>query len=208
MPFLRRPFVYAHVILIDRGRFTYATQEPALLCEPAKVLREAGAGKSNGASSSVALGRITGPHVKVRKPLHPRPSLDSSNVVSQKRTDILPARSSANIKSSTAASTSKTKLPGLSRAASTNTDTKPIVKSEPKDAKLGVKEEPPKPKPSGKLDFSKAKPAAPKKTVPEVCKAEPTEPSSVSEVAPKQEPKTSKPKHKVGFPHICNLVPG
>lgn len=135
------------------------------------------------------------------------PSPDSSNVVSQKRTDILPTRSSANVKSSAAASTSKSKLPGLSRAVSTTTDTKPIVKSEPKDVKLGVKEEPLKPKPSGKLDFSKAKPAAPK-IVPEVRKAEPAEPSSVSDVAPKQEPKTSKPKHKVCFPHICNLVSG
>ncbi|KAF8271151.1 DNA polymerase subunit Cdc27 [Lactarius quietus] len=151
-------------------------REPALLCEPAKALREAGTGKSNGATSSVALGRITGPHVK-------------------KRTNLLPTRSSATIKPSAAASTSKNKLPGLSRAGSTNTDTKPIVKSEPKDVKPGVKEEPPKPKPSGKLDFSKAKPAAPK-AVPEVCKAEPVEPSSVSEAAPKQVLKTSKPKGK------------
>ncbi|KAH9033477.1 DNA polymerase subunit Cdc27, partial [Lactarius hengduanensis] len=41
-------------------------REPALLCEPAKALREAGTGKNNDASSSIALGRITGPHVKVR----------------------------------------------------------------------------------------------------------------------------------------------
>jgi hypothetical protein len=105
----------------------------------------------------------------------------------------------ANVKSTAAASTSKNKLPGLSRAGSkTTTDTKPIVKSEPKDVKLGVKEEPPKPKPSGKLDFSKAKPAAPK-TAPEVRKAEPAGPSTVSEVVPKQEPKTSKLKEKVLF---------
>jgi DNA polymerase delta subunit 3 len=149
-------------------------REPALLCEPAKALRETG--KSNGASYSVALGRITGPHVK-------------------KRTDLLPARSSANVKTSAAASTSKNKLPGLSRAGSTITETKPIVKSEPKDVKLGVKEEPPKPKPSGKLDFSKAKPAA-SKTAPEVRKAEPAGPSSVPEVMPKQEPKTLKLKDK------------
>lgn len=151
-------------------------REPALLCEPAKALREAGTGKNNDPGSSGKLGRITGPHVK-------------------KRTDLLPTRSSAKVKSSAAASTSKSKLPGLSRTASTTADTKPIVKSEPKDVKLGVKGEPPKPKPSGKLDFSKAKPAAPK-TVPEVCKAEPVEPLSVSEAAPKPEPKTSKRKDK------------
>lgn len=151
-------------------------REPALLCEPAKALREAGTGKNNDASSSVALGRITGPHVK-------------------KRTDVLPTRSSANAKPSAAASTSKSKLPGLSRAASTTTDTKLVVKSEPKDVKVGVKEELPKPKPSGKLDFSKAKPAAPK-AVPGVRKTEPAEPSSVPEVASKPERKTSKPKGK------------
>ncbi|KAH9052895.1 DNA polymerase subunit Cdc27 [Lactarius deliciosus] len=150
-------------------------REPALLCEPARALREAGTGKNNDASSSVALGRITGPHVK-------------------KRTDVLPTRSSANTKPSAAASTSKSKLPGLSRAAST-TDTKPVVKSEPKDVKLRVKEELPKPKPSGKLDFSKAKPAAPK-AIPGVRKTEPTEPSSIPEVASKPERKASKPKGK------------
>ncbi|KAH8990363.1 DNA polymerase subunit Cdc27 [Lactarius akahatsu] len=151
-------------------------REPAILCEPAKALREAGTGKNNDASSSVALGRITGPHVK-------------------KRTGVLPTRSSANAKPTAAASTSKSKLPGLSRAASTTTDTKPIVKSEPKDVKLGVKEELPKSKPSGKLDFSKAKPAAPK-AVPGVRKTEPAEPSSMPEVASKPERKTLKPKGK------------
>ncbi|KAI9463294.1 DNA polymerase subunit Cdc27 [Lactarius psammicola] len=151
-------------------------REPALLCEPAKALREAGKGINNGASSSVALERITGPHVK-------------------KRTGLLPTRSSVNVKPFAAPSTSKSKLPGLSRAASATTDTKPIVKSEPKDVKLGVKEEPPKPKPSGKLDFSKAKPAAPKAVL-EVCKTEPAEPPSLSKVAPKSEPKASKPKDK------------
>lgn len=129
-------------------------------------------------------------------------------MIPQKRTDLLPARSSANVvKSSAAASTSKNKLPGLSRAGSTTTGTKPLVKSEPKDVKLGVKEEPPKPKPSGKLDFSKAKPAAPK-TAPEVRKAEPAGPSSVSEVAPKQEPKTSKLKEKVCLSYIYDFVSG
>ncbi|KAI9439843.1 DNA polymerase subunit Cdc27 [Lactarius indigo] len=153
-------------------------REPALLCEPAIALREAGTGKNNDISSSVALGRITGPHVK-------------------KRIDLLPTRPSVNVKSTAAAaSTSKSKLPGLSRAASTNTDTKPVVKPEPKDVKLGIKEELPKPKPSGKLDFSKAKPAAPK-TVPGVPKTEPAEPSSVPEVASKPERRTSKPKDKV-----------
>jgi hypothetical protein len=111
------------------------------------------------------------------------------------------------VKTSAAASTSKNKLPGLSRAGSTITETKPIVKSEPKDVKLGVKEEPPKPKPSGKLDFSKAKPAA-SKTAPEVRKAEPAGPSSVPEVMPKQEPKTLKLKDKVCLSHICNRVSG
>ncbi|KAH9165654.1 DNA polymerase subunit Cdc27 [Lactarius sanguifluus] len=153
-------------------------REPALLCEPAIALREAGKGKNNDASSSVALGRITGPHVK-------------------KRTDVLPTRSSANAKPTAPASTSKSKLPGLSRAASTTTDTKPVVKSEPKDLKLGVKEELPKPKPSGKLDFSKAKPAAPK-AISGVRKTELAEPSSMPEVASsKPERKTSKPKGKV-----------
>ncbi|KAH9063981.1 DNA polymerase subunit Cdc27 [Lactarius vividus] len=151
-------------------------REPALLCEPTKALREAGTGKNNDASSSVTLGRITGPHVK-------------------KRTNVLPTRSSANAKPSAAASTSKSKLPGLSRAASTTTDTKPAVKSEPKDVKLGVKEELPKPKPSGKLDFGKAKPAAPK-AIPGVRKTEPAEPSSVPEAASEPERKTSKLKGK------------
>jgi hypothetical protein len=116
----------------------------------------------------------------------------------QKRTDLQPARSSANTKSSAAtASTSKNKLPGLSRAPSAAENAKPVVKSEPKDVKLETKEAPPKPKPSGKLDFSKAK-SAPKPT-PETrkIKVESTESSTASKVAPKLEPEPSTSKDKV-----------
>jgi len=88
-------------------------------------------------------------------------------------------------------------------------ETKDIkLKSETKDVKLGAKDEPAKPKPSGKLDFfSKAKTAAPK-TIHETVKAEPAEPSSVSEVAPKPEPVTLKAKNKVSFPRgpRCPLI--
>jgi hypothetical protein len=67
------------------------------------------------------------------------------------------------------------------------------------DIKLEVvKEEHPKPKPSGKLDFSKAKPAAPK-PAPETRKAEPAESSSVIKAAPKQESKPLKSKDKASF---------
>ncbi|KAI0255089.1 DNA polymerase subunit Cdc27 [Lactifluus subvellereus] len=149
-------------------------REPALLCEPAKSLREAG--KSLGDGFTVALGRVTGPHIK-------------------KRPNLQQTRSLGNVKSSAAASTSRNKLPSLSKAASLPKDSKPVIKSEPKDVKLEVKEEPPKPKPSGKLDFSKAKPAAPK-PAPGIRKAEPVESSSVAQVAPKQEPKPSKSKDK------------
>src|SRR5260370_37359780 len=82
-------------------------------------------------------------------------------------------RSLWNKKPSNAASTSKNKLPGLSKAPSMTGGAKPVIKSEPKDVKSAIKEEPAKPaKPSGKLDFSKAKvkppaPAAPPKPAPE-----------------------------------------
>ena len=118
----------------------------------------------------------------------------------QKRTDLQPARSFANTKSSAAtASTSKNKLPGLSKAPSATEDAKPVVKSEPKDVKLETKEGPPKPKPSGKLDFSKAKPAP--KPAPETrkIKVEPTESSTVPKAVPKPGPKPSTSKDKVAF---------
>lgn len=69
-------------------------------------------------------------------------------------------------------------------------DAKPVIKSELKDVKPQIKEEPAKPaKPSGKLDFSKAKtnpPAAPK-PAPETrkIKAEPAE--EPPQAAPKPE---------------------
>jgi hypothetical protein len=62
-------------------------------------------------------------------------------------------------------------------------DVKPVVKSEPKDVKLEIKEDPPKPKPSGKLDFSKAKSAP--KPAPVTRKIEPAESSTASKAAPK-----------------------
>ena len=78
---------------------------------------------------------------------------------------------------------------------------KPVVKSEPKDVKPQIKEEPAKPaKPSGKLDFSKAKakpPAAPApKAAPETrkIKAEPVE--EPPQAAPKLEHKPSRSKGK------------
>ncbi|KAI0279539.1 DNA polymerase subunit Cdc27 [Russula brevipes] len=152
-------------------------REPALLCEPAKCLREEG--KSLGAGFTVALGRITGPgwHIK-------------------KRTDIQAARPSAKIKSSAAPSTSKNKLPGLSKAPSKAEDSKPvIIKSEPKDVKLEIKNEPPKPKPkpSGKLDFSKAK-SAPRPAQQDMLKVkvEPGESSTASKLTFKSEPKPPK----------------
>lgn len=79
-------------------------------------------------------------------------------------------------------------------------DTKPIVKSEPKDVKLEseTKEEPPKAKPSGKLDFSKAKTTP--KPAPQTRKVESTESSTASKAAaaPKPEPKrASRSKNKV-----------
>jgi hypothetical protein len=126
--------------------------------------------------------------------------------IPQKRTDLQPARSSANTKSSAAtASTSKNKLPGLSRAPSAAENAKPVVKSEPKDVKLETKEEPPKPKPSGKLDFSKAKSAP--KPAPETrkIKVEPTE-SSALKAAPKPEPKPSTSKDKVCFSCLVLLL--
>ena len=116
----------------------------------------------------------------------------------QKRQNLQQTRSLGNVKSSAAASTSRNKLPGLSKAASLPKDSKPVIKSEPKDVKLEVKEEPAKPKPSGKLDFSKAKPAAPK-PAPGTRKAEPAESSSVAQAALKQELKPSKSKDKAGL---------
>jgi DNA polymerase delta subunit 3 len=123
----------------------------------------------------------------------------------QKRTDLQPARSSANTKSSAAAtaSTSKNKLPRLSKAPSTTEDTKPVVKSEPKEVKLETKEEPPKPKPSGKLDFSKAKPAP--KPAPETRKIK-VEPAESSTVSLKREPKPSTSKDKVAFLCLVRLL--
>ncbi|KAI9509823.1 DNA polymerase subunit Cdc27 [Russula earlei] len=153
-------------------------REPALLCEPAKSLRETDKGAGTG--FTVALGRITGPnwHTNIKE-----------------RTDLRPARSPPDTKSSAAnaASTSKNKLPGLSKAPSTTEETKPVVKSEPKDVKLEVKEEPAKPKPSGKLDFSKAKPAASDSKP----KVEPAESSPASKPGPKSELQPSKPKNKL-----------
>ncbi|KAH9998842.1 DNA polymerase subunit Cdc27 [Russula compacta] len=161
---------FVHIYSLSPSRI----HEPALLCEPAKSLREAG--KSVAAGFTVELGRITGPSWYIKK-----------------RTDLQAARSSANIKSTTSASTSKNRLPGLSKAPSSTEDTKPIVKSEPRDVKLELetKEEPPKAKPSGKLDFSKAKPAP--KPAPQTRKVEPAESSTASKAAaPKPERRASR----------------
>ncbi|KAI0267633.1 DNA polymerase subunit Cdc27 [Gloeopeniophorella convolvens] len=114
-------------------------REPALVCEPTKALREA---ENQSSTDSVTLGRITGPHVEKRK-------------------NIPKARPAA--KASVTASSSRNKLPGLSKPAVK--DIKPTIKTEPKDVKPDIKEEVPKPKPSGKLDFSKAKPAESKPKV-------------------------------------------
>jgi len=72
-------------------------------------------------------------------------------------------------------------------------DAKPVVKvkSEPKDVKLEIKEEPSKPpKPSGKLDFSKAAAKPAPKPAPETRKVK-VEPAA-AKAAPKSEPKPSK----------------
>ena len=82
---------------------------------------------------------------------------------------------------------------------------KPVIKSEPKDVKSAIKEEPAKPaKPFGKLDFSKAKvkppaPAVPPKPAPETrrIKLEPVEdppPKASFKAVPKVEPKPSRSK--------------
>ncbi|KAH9953885.1 DNA polymerase subunit Cdc27 [Russula dissimulans] len=155
-------------------------REPALLCEPAKSLREAGTSIHTG--FTVELGRVSGPSWYIKK-----------------RTDLPQRRSSANTKSSAAASSSKDKLPGLSKAPSVKTeDVKPVVKSEPKDVKLEIKE-PPKPRPSGKLDFSKAAAKPAPKPAPEMRKVESAaESSSTSaKVAIKSELKPSKSKDKL-----------
>ena len=105
----------------------------------------------------------------------------------------------SNAKSSATATTSKNRLSGLSKAPSIAEDVKPITKSEPKDVKPQIKEEPLKPvRPSGKLDFSKAAKAKPPaaapapKSAPETCKikAEPVEElpqAALSKATPKPE---------------------
>jgi hypothetical protein len=184
------------------------------LCEPAKNLRDAG--ESIAAGFTVALGRITGPdwYIKVRKFSLPiTPILTKNLPILQKRTDLQQRRSSSKAKSSataaTSTSTSRNRLPGLSKAPSMTEDAKSVVKSEPKDVKPQIKDEPAKPaKPSGKLDFSKAKakakvPAAPVlKPAPETrkIKAEPVEEplqaASSKAATPKPEHKPSRSKNK------------
>ena len=60
------PFTHSreHHPCLFSGITQITIQEPALLCEPAKSLRDAG--KSLAAGFTVALGRITGPDIKVR----------------------------------------------------------------------------------------------------------------------------------------------
>jgi DNA polymerase delta subunit 3 len=201
------PFTHSrkHHCCPHLSNITHSIQEPALLCEPAKSFRDSG--NSIAAGFTVALGRITGLDIKVRifAPSLTR-ILTMTVFVPQKRTDLQQRRSSTNAKSSTTASTSKNKLPGLSKAPSMTEDAKPVIKSEPKDVKSAIKEEPVKPaKPSGKLDFfSKAKvkppvPAAPPKPAPETrkIKVEPIEeppPEASFKAALKVEPKPSRSK--------------
>jgi hypothetical protein len=59
-----RPFLTSHKLPF---------QEPALLCEPAKSLREAG--KSLGTGFTVSLGRVTGPSWYLKVRWRPFPSL-------------------------------------------------------------------------------------------------------------------------------------
>ncbi|KAN0113676.1 hypothetical protein V8E52_007475 [Russula decolorans] len=90
---------------------------------------------------TVALGRITGPDWYIKELTDQQQRRPSSK-----------AKSSAT--TTATSSTSKNKLPGLSKAPSTTEDAKPVVKSEPKDIKPQIKEEPTRPaKRSRKLDF-------------------------------------------------------
>lgn len=59
--------IHVSIIRIPLLYYANCIQEPALLCEPAKNLRDAG--KSIAAGFTVALGRITGPdwYIKVRR---------------------------------------------------------------------------------------------------------------------------------------------
>ncbi|KAI0316909.1 DNA polymerase subunit Cdc27 [Amylostereum chailletii] len=177
-------------------------REPDLICEPNQQIR--GTEKQNGRDFALIVGRITGPHVKLRS-----------------------KKSKALASTSTGASSSKAKSrfpplkkPGLAKPAKPDSGGKDQVKDKerPKDTekdkgkekgkeaeKAKEDKQTLKARPSGKLDFSKAstkpKPAPVPKAEP---KAKPPPPPQKEEEEESEEsqpkPKVQEPKAKFGPP--------
>ncbi|KAI0052277.1 hypothetical protein FA95DRAFT_1377918 [Auriscalpium vulgare] len=117
-------------------------REPALLCEPTRALRVI---NTQQPELPLVVGRITGPHVTLR------------------------TKSKDTAKRPAAASSSKSKLPGLAKPA-------PSAKDSKSASKTGEVEPKEKPKRAGTLDFSKAG-KAPEKAKPAVkVEEKPTKP--------------------------------